>query len=544
MGEASETAAVRDAFAALARALKRISVFRHARDQYAAYLEPALGSFRSLLGLRSSVTVAVEPGGLRLEGELVYSEGAREWGFCFRFHRDGVRSLTFRRGLGLEDLIPFAQVALAGPADERGHEDAVTELWKLDLVHISVGAISGYRMDEAAGGSMSQAIAEISARTQETIDRRIGEAAAETGQERPLWTEQQRKKGDPGNWADLARRAALTIIRIVEQDHAGWDLEALQEAFGRLTDEMLERGEPAALAVGLERARRIGGLHGAEFRLALGRKLAEPVRLEQAIAFCAERPALLNSWLLLLPPESGPAVVAALTPAAGAQSLQLLAQAALARLDSAAPPLGPLLRSGPAPTALAVLSAATALVPARRAALSVSALTHPDPAVQIAAVPLVAADPQVAIKQLGPSLSSGAREVRLAAAAAVASCAAIGEAGAALLMTAMSRPQFGGFDRDEQAAFHRALGKLASATGFSFLLERLARPPRGFFGRRKAEQDQLLAVQGLAEDTSQRSLRALEDVLLPSRGHPPAVVAACRAAAQHVRAAARGGRTA
>jgi hypothetical protein len=113
-----------------------------------------------------------------------------------------------------------------------------------------------------------------------------------------------------------------------------------------------------------------------------------------------------------------------------------------------------------------------------------------------------------------------------------------------MLLSAMTRPQFAQVDKEEQTAFHRALGKLGSPSGLQFLLDRLSRPAKGFFGKRKGVEEQLLAVQGLAEDRGARSLKALEEALLPSRKHAPAVVAACRAAAQHVRAAAKGGRPA
>jgi hypothetical protein len=106
----------------------------------------------------------------------------------------------------------------------------------------------------------------------------------------------------------------------------------------------------------------------------------------------------------------------------------------------------------------------------------------------------------------------------------------------------MARPQFAKVDKEEQTHFYRALGRLGSGIGFTFLLEKLERPPRRLFRRRKGVDEQLLAVQGLAEEASQRSLRALEEALEPSRGLAPAVVAACRAAAQYVRERPRGGK--
>src|SRR5207244_7547694 len=162
--QAGDVTAVRDAFAALARSFKRVSVYRHARDQHAAYLEPAVAEFRTLLEQKPAVTVAVEPTALVYEGEAVHSEPARETGFCFRMHRDGVRSLTFRRGIGVEELLALAMVALGDPQQEGGREDAVTELWKADLTHIGYSAIAGYRMDETAGETLAGTVSEIATR--------------------------------------------------------------------------------------------------------------------------------------------------------------------------------------------------------------------------------------------------------------------------------------------------------------------------------------------------------------------------------------------
>ncbi len=539
MGE-TETADVREAFASLSRSLKRISVFRHAADQHRSYLEPAFLALRDVLSRRPSLTVALEPGALRYQDEVIYTEPPRDSGFCFRLHRDGVRALTFRYGLLVDDLLALARVAMAEPLDGAAREDAVTELWKLDLEHIAYAAISGYRMDEAGGAALSKGIAEVSARAQQTLERNVGASFVEMANLPTLWPAAQRARRDPQDWTALARRAALTILRIVDQDHAGWDLEALEEAFWRLIDEMARRGEAQAMAVALDRARKIEGSHAQEFRAAVGRNLADPARLELAVKLsAAEKPPLLPAWLALLPPEAGPALVATLPLGSTVAARALLGSAALARIGSCAAQVDAMLRQGAAPVVQALLAAAP--LPARRAELALAAVTNPDLAVKLEAIPWLAAD-EPAARLLGGLLASASREVRTLAARSLGGFATVAEMAATQLMAAMSRPQFSTFDREEQALCCRALGKLGSASGFSFLFERLSRPPKGLFGRRKGEAEQLLAVQGLAEEASQRSLRALEEALLPSRGHGPAVVAACRAAAQHVRAAARGGK--
>jgi len=148
------------------------------------------------------------------------------------------------------------------------------------------------------------------------------------------------------------------------------------------------------------------------------------------------------------------------------------------------------------------------------------------------------------VRTLGGALNSPARTVRIAAALGLSSSVSAADPAAQLLLEAMSRPRFASVDRDEQTVFYRSLGKLGSSAGFNWLCERLNQRPGKLFGRKKVVDAQLLAVQGLAEDCGPKALRALEEALLASHGHSPAVVAAGRAAAQHVRAASKGGKTA
>src|SRR5256885_8257273 len=107
-----DSALVRDAFAGLARALKRVSIYRHAPGQHASFVEPVLATFGEVLARRPAITISVEPGSLTFEGQAVYTEPPREWGLCFRLHRDGIRTITFKRGLVAGELLDFMDVAL------------------------------------------------------------------------------------------------------------------------------------------------------------------------------------------------------------------------------------------------------------------------------------------------------------------------------------------------------------------------------------------------------------------------------------------------
>jgi len=75
---------VREAMSALGRALRRVSLHRHARETHASYLLPALRPLADLLERRGSLALEVSPTALSYKGEPVYSEPAREGSLCFR----------------------------------------------------------------------------------------------------------------------------------------------------------------------------------------------------------------------------------------------------------------------------------------------------------------------------------------------------------------------------------------------------------------------------------------------------------------------------
>ena len=541
---------MREAFAGLARALKRVSIYRHAPGQHASFVEPVLATFREVLSRRPAVTISVEPGSLNFEGQPVYSEPPREWGLCFRLHRDGIRTVTFKRGLAAEELLDFMEVALpdtqGAPAASR--EDAVTELWKADLASIEYTAIAGYRIEEHAGPGFSQAMDALIQRVQEMTQASGSDALADHGAPPLLWDDAQRKKGDSQSWGELARRAALVILRIVERDLAGWDQETLQETFWRLVDEGAERGEVLAVVAALDGARRLQGQHAAGFRTALSRRMMEEKRLARAVELVALQDKgaaqILASWLQLLPAEAGPNIASILATATRGDVIAPLAHAALVRLGTSRAFVEEILHRGPAAVALGILAQLGAVQAVRpRAELAAAALGHAETRVRAEAMRIVPIEPQVAVERLRPLLEDADPQLRMTAADALSSCTSVAEPAALLLIRAMSRPDFEQREREELVVFHRALGRLQSTTGHSFLAERLSHPKKGFLKKRRNEQEQLLAVQGLAEEATLRALRILEDAMVPGRGHPPAVVNACRAAALRIRTprASRGG---
>ena len=534
VADVGDAALVLGAIAGLGQALAQVAGDPSATDEHASILEPALGPLRQVTDKFGIVTVAVEPGALRFEGERVYADELGASGFCARLYRDGVRTVTFRRGVILPELQAFARAAAPGVMESAS--DAASELWKADLGSIQFTAARDETMaghpDAAAFASEVRQLASKARDAVEYVD--ADASLLDRTQPPPLWSEEQHKKYDPQSWSDLARRTALTIERIVEEDLAGWDLEPLQETFGSILDEMASRAEVQSLVAVLDGAARMGGTHAPAFRAFLAQRLAEEDRLARvcvlATAPVKAAPQLLDVWTGLLPADAGPVLLGAIREARE-DFAPVLAAAAARRCASCRAEIAELLWDGPADSVLAALAALPEEV---RAEIAAEALSHPDDDVRHEALSLVASDPEVAIERVPPLLDDPA--VRARAAEALSSCTAHGEDAAAAILARLTSSSSAKFTDEDLAALYGALGKLATPPGRAFLAERVAHPAKGLFKRRRSEREQLHAIEALVLDGSVSALRLLAGVADPKQGHGEAVCAAAGAAVERLRA--------
>jgi hypothetical protein len=516
MGPAEQDSLARSAASAVSRMLERMVVYRHASDQHDSYVREALADLRVALEHRERLEIEVEAEGLGFEGALLRAAKS------LRLYQDGIRRLCFQRGITEEELSAFARIAAA---EEAEGEDALTELWKADLPHLAMSALPGYGMQ---GADTVSAVSEIALRAQAAVD---GGAPVHDEADLPLlWNDEERRAADTQDPGRLAGRAAATLLRIVGEEYAGWDADALKHSFGRLADRMLQLEAVEPLARTLLELKAMPGLPGGEFRDWMSGFIGDGRRLEKAFSMPGAAK-LLSAWLALFPPAAGPEVVALLPKAQDDAAREAVAAAALARIDSCASEVAQMLRSGTEADVKALASGLGGLPSGRRAQLGAAAFDNPRLAV--AAIDHLRQDPAAAVGILGSALEHQLREVRLAAALALSSLQGAGDRAAKHLIDAISSPRFADRSAEEKLAFHRALGKLGSTVGFLFLSAQLSQPSKKMFGRQKRTQLQLLAVAGLSEEVSERALRAVEDA--GRREESRALSSACREAAERMR---------
>jgi hypothetical protein len=373
----------------------------------------------------------------------------------------------------------------------------------------------------------------ISARVAEALGDDLADDLVEAAPEVALWGEAQRAQADPRDWPRLAGRAAQAILRIVAEEYAGWDFDSLQETFARLADGLLEHRAAQPLAQALTTLKALPGSQAPHFREWMSRWLSDPARLGFIVEMQDAR--LIHASLSLLPHGAGAHLVRFWPRVQDQAAREALASGVLARIDSCPAQVVEILRAGPSAEVKPLLAGLSGLTSGRRAELATAAFQNPDPAVALQSVEHLAQEPGVASRTLGPALQHHSREVRIASAAALSNVPGVGERAARFFIEAIASPRFAAADEEEMAVFHRALGKLGSTVGFMYLSSQLALPPKKLFGRKRRTQQQLLAVEGLAEEGSPRSLRALDDASSVKRGYSKPVAAASQAAAQRVR---------
>ena len=95
------------------------------------------------------VELAVRPFDLMLGSEVVYREQDRERSLAFKLYKDGVRILTFARGVVSDELVRLLQIlAIRFIGVRQAEDDIVTLLRKAEFRSITFEAVEGYAPED------------------------------------------------------------------------------------------------------------------------------------------------------------------------------------------------------------------------------------------------------------------------------------------------------------------------------------------------------------------------------------------------------------
>jgi hypothetical protein len=98
---------------------------------------------------QGELALEVRPFQLLRGGEVVYQEEDRERSLSFRLFRDGLREITFTRGVAWEELLHFLEIlAIRYTGVRQQEDDSVTLLRKAEFGGISFQAVEGFVPEE------------------------------------------------------------------------------------------------------------------------------------------------------------------------------------------------------------------------------------------------------------------------------------------------------------------------------------------------------------------------------------------------------------
>ena len=175
---------VRDVFLTLTKTLRAFQLYdaqNPAVHRFAAALRAA---FQKVWESRDEIQILVQEDRFIWIGEEVYRNPNRADSLSFIFYRDGIRDLTFFRGV--EDEIHLLLGALQKAKSQRDEgEDLVTILWDLGLQHVTHSAVElgiegvdlldPEKIPSAGAGRLAQAAQEI--RSEASEAPAVGELA-------------------------------------------------------------------------------------------------------------------------------------------------------------------------------------------------------------------------------------------------------------------------------------------------------------------------------------------------------------------------------
>jgi hypothetical protein len=138
-----EGRAAAEVITSFGRARKNLRLYPSNNPIYAKTVEEAFRKFQAFFNLGESLEFRIQRNELMLGEEVVFSGAGKDENLALMFFRDGLRSLTFNKGLNMEELMSFLQVLSVDFDSESVEEDMVTLLWERDFVNIR------YRVDES-----------------------------------------------------------------------------------------------------------------------------------------------------------------------------------------------------------------------------------------------------------------------------------------------------------------------------------------------------------------------------------------------------------
>ena len=138
---------VREIASLLSKAAKNYQVYLPNNRMFLSSLAEVKQALQTFLEENDVLTLVVKEFELLYDSLAVYSNQDKHQSIAFRMYRDGVRLMSFHKGISEEELLAFFETLTRCLDSDSLEEDFVTLLWEKDLQSITYYEVNDYDAD-------------------------------------------------------------------------------------------------------------------------------------------------------------------------------------------------------------------------------------------------------------------------------------------------------------------------------------------------------------------------------------------------------------
>lgn len=569
--EVDDEAAVREAsdvFQQLLKGIKNIGIYRHAEARFGEYLEPAHRALTQFLERFGSLPLKLEPYALKFRNQVIYEDEDRE-NLTYKFYKDGVRYLVFRRGLPLRELLNFVLLSVESlEANQLFQEDMVTRLWKRDFqfiehvvvegfgfgdlseeeVEVQVEKIIGYLRNQLA--AKSEDVARFARLSLDDLQLQISDVEQIRGgiiSGRPARPHDKARIQDDLLADEKERmftKMVLILFQILEYDFDANDYDMLSDALVQFLDSsLLSEDIAGAVALSGRFQRMLDRQLPPDRRVMIEQiaettrsRMVEPHRVEAVANYMSVTKSIdrdsVRAYFDNCRSDQVPRLLDLLSRAERADARGVLIETIAKLGRDHLPLLTQRLEDASRNLVRDVLQVVDRIDPPNKLTIVAKTLRHPQVGVRLEGLKHLAqsADSE-ALRYIERATEDGDLQLRLGAYRALVQRAPA--RAAEFFVRAIRADSFDAKDQRERSAIFTALGQTKTEPALRFLSAQFEQRS-GLFQRNRANETKLLAITGLAAHGTLESFSVLKREV-QNRNNTKEVMLAARSAALKVR---------
>lgn len=127
---------VKDILQTIMKARKTLKMYPQNNPMYVKTLEETYNKFKDFFDYKDEISFKIGQNSIFYDSEEIYHKAEKEDNLALFFFKDGLRELTFKKGLLQEELEEFLKIITMDFEREAVDEDVITLLWEKDFQNI------------------------------------------------------------------------------------------------------------------------------------------------------------------------------------------------------------------------------------------------------------------------------------------------------------------------------------------------------------------------------------------------------------------------